>query len=114
MLKLLISKNVNGTIDANTRYDGGYLKCDKILANDRFDKGIIKCDEGFVYDRMRSCIMVPNVVGNFSEMFDMCKSVNNSHGIKFDAGYDDTDADVQSFIDLLLSGKAVIFFKCKL
>ncbi len=106
MLKLLISKNVNGTINANTRAYGGYLKCDKNLANDRFDKGIIKCDEGFVYDRMKRCIMVPNIIGNFSEMVDLCKSFHNSGGIEFNFGYDATDVDVQSFIDLLISGKA--------
>ncbi len=101
---------MNGTISAKTRAFGGYISCDKNVANDRFDKGIIKCDEGFVYDRRRACINVPNAIGNFSEMFDLCKSIHSSDGIEFDAGYHFTDEDVQSFMDLLKSGK--YFFHC--
>ena len=105
-LQILLSKNVNGTIDAKTRDFGGFKKCDKNLLSERFDKGIIQCDEGFVYDRIRSCFIAPNVVGNFSQMYDLCKSIRVAHGIKFYPGYDSTDEDVQNFIDLLKSGKA--------
>ncbi len=101
MLKLYLSKDPNSTIRANVSFSGGFGYCDNDLIIERFNKEMIHCDEGFIFDPITvRCYIIPNVLVNSSNYYEYCHEAYGAECLEFQ-----NDDQVNSFMDLLISGK---------